>query len=59
MMPGVSFLIPEIFPRLTPGWLNLKITSDLSDEMYEGMIISYKVHPILGIPFNWVTEITT
>jgi ligand-binding SRPBCC domain-containing protein len=27
--------------------------------MYEGMIITYKVYPFLGIPSNWVTEITT
>lgn len=26
--------------------------------MYAGMIIAYKVHPILGIPITWVTEIT-
>jgi ligand-binding SRPBCC domain-containing protein len=26
--------------------------------MYPGMIITYKVHPILGIPLNWATEIT-
>ena len=26
--------------------------------MYEGMIITYKVYPFLGIPQNWVTEIT-
>ena len=26
--------------------------------MYAGMIITYKVYPVLGIPFNWVTEIT-
>jgi ligand-binding SRPBCC domain-containing protein len=53
------FSDPGNLPKLTPGWLNLKITSDLPYEMYEGMIISYKVHPILGIPFNWVTEITS
>jgi ligand-binding SRPBCC domain-containing protein len=53
------FSDPRNLPKLTPGWLNLKITSHLPDEMYEGMIISYKVHPILGIPFNWVTEITS
>jgi ligand-binding SRPBCC domain-containing protein len=53
------FSDPRNLSKLTPPWLNLKITSDLSDEMYEGMIISYKVHPILGIPFNWVTEITS
>jgi ligand-binding SRPBCC domain-containing protein len=27
--------------------------------MYEGMIVTYKVYPVLGIPSNWVTEITT
>jgi ligand-binding SRPBCC domain-containing protein len=53
------FTNPENLSELTPDWLNLKITSNLPDEMYEGMIISYKVHPILGIPINWVTEITT
>ena len=53
------FSNPGNLPKLTPDWLNLEITSDLPDEMYEGMIISYKVHPILGIPFNWVTEITS
>ena len=26
--------------------------------MYEGLIISYTVKPILGIKLNWVTEIT-
>jgi ligand-binding SRPBCC domain-containing protein len=26
--------------------------------MYPGMIISYKVSPLLGIKLNWVTEIT-
>jgi len=43
---------------ITPEWLNFKITSKLVDKMYAGMIISYKVHPVLGIPTSWVTEIT-
>jgi ligand-binding SRPBCC domain-containing protein len=25
--------------------------------MYEGLMIAYKVRPLLGIPLNWVTEI--
>jgi ligand-binding SRPBCC domain-containing protein len=53
------FSDPKNLSKLTPQWLNLKITSDLPNEMYEGMIISYKVHPVLGIPINWVTEITS
>ena len=35
------------------------ITSkNLADKMYPGMIISYKVSPLLNIKMNWVTEIT-
>ena len=26
--------------------------------MYPGQVIEYKVHPILGIPLYWMTEIT-
>jgi ligand-binding SRPBCC domain-containing protein len=52
------FSDPRNLSKITPTWLNLKITSDLPDKMYEGMIITYKVYPFLGIPSNWVTEIT-
>ena len=52
------FSNPRNLSKITPPWLKLKITSDLPDRMYEGMIISYKVYPLLGIPSNWVTEIT-
>ena len=52
------FSDPKNLTKITPPWLNLKITSDIPDKMYEGMIITYKVYPFLGIPSNWVTEIT-
>lgn len=53
------FSNPNNLPKITPPWLNLKVTSELPDKMYEGMIVTYKVYPVLGIPSNWVTEITT
>ena len=52
------FSNPNNLKVITPEWLNFKITSRLPDKMYPGMIISYKVHPVLGIPTTWVTEIT-
>ncbi|MEJ2194049.1 MAG: SRPBCC family protein [Ignavibacteriaceae bacterium] len=52
------FSDPRNLSKITPPWLNLKITSDISDKMYAGMIITYKVYPFLAIPSNWVTEIT-
>jgi ligand-binding SRPBCC domain-containing protein len=27
--------------------------------MYEGLMITYKVSPVLGIPLGWITEIKT
>lgn len=26
--------------------------------MYPGMVIQYQISPLLGIPMNWITEIT-
>lgn len=52
------FSNPNNLSVITPEWLNFKVTSKLPDKMYTGMIISYKVHPVLAIPNTWVTEIT-
>ncbi len=52
------FSNPNNLAAITPEWLNFKVTSELPDKMYPGMIITYKVHPVLGIPNTWVTEIT-
>jgi len=38
--------------------MNFVITSGVPKEIYPGLIITYKVSPLLGIPMNWVTEIT-
>ena len=39
--------------------MSFKITSkNINDSMYPGMIITYKVTPLLKIPLTWVTEIT-
>ncbi len=40
--------------------MKFKITSKYNADakMYEGMIITYHVTPLLGIKLNWMTEIT-
>lgn len=51
---------PKNLKEITPDYMGFDITSkNLPDKMYEGMIISYKVSPLLGIKTTWVTEITT
>jgi ligand-binding SRPBCC domain-containing protein len=50
---------PQNLKDITPEYMGFHITSEnLPEEMYPGMIISYKVSPMLGIKLNWVTEIT-
>jgi ligand-binding SRPBCC domain-containing protein len=52
------FSNPNNLTLITPPSLNLNITSELPDKMYTGMIITYTVAPLFGIPMTWVTEIT-
>tara|TARA_Y100000287_G_C14187961_1_gene338643 strand:- start:362 stop:820 length:459 start_codon:yes stop_codon:yes gene_type:complete len=50
---------PRNLKKITPPYMGFDITSkDLPPKMYPGMIISYKVSPLLSIPTTWVTEIT-
>lgn len=50
---------PKNLKTITPDYMGFDITTEnLPEKMYEGMIISYKVSPLLGIKTTWVTEIT-
>jgi ligand-binding SRPBCC domain-containing protein len=50
---------PANLKKITPEYMGFHITSKLlSEKMYPGMIISYKVSPVMGIKMTWVTEIT-
>ncbi len=50
---------PKNLKKITPKHMNFIITSkNVNEKIYPGMIISYKVSPILRIPTSWVTEIT-
>ena len=50
---------PGNLKLITPDYMGFDITStDIPEKMYQGMVISYKVSPVLGIKTTWVTEIT-
>jgi len=50
---------PGNLKEITPPYMGFIVTSNnATEKMYAGMIISYKVSPLLGIQLNWVTEIT-
>jgi ligand-binding SRPBCC domain-containing protein len=54
------FTSPANLVHITPPHMKFKITSThpADAKLYPGMIITYKVSPLLGIKLNWMTEIT-
>jgi len=52
------FSDPRNLATITPDSLGFEILSDLPASVYTGLIIEYRVKPLLGIPVTWVTEIT-
>lgn len=50
---------PANLKKITPDHMGFDIISpELPEKMYPGMIVAYKVSPVLGIKMTWVTEIT-
>jgi ligand-binding SRPBCC domain-containing protein len=54
------FSSPLNLEKITPKEMKFVVTSDYTSDtkVYAGMIITYKVSPLLGIKLNWMTEIT-
>lgn len=50
---------PENLKEITPDYMGFVIsTPNLPKKIYPGLMISYKVSPLLGLKMNWLTEIT-
>lgn len=53
------FSNPKNLKEITPEYMGFNITSAFfKEKMYPGMVITYKVTPLLTIPMRWMTEIT-
>lgn len=52
------FSSPKNLNEITPPEMNFRILDELSEKMYPGMFIRYRIVPFLGIPMYWVTELT-
>ena len=55
---GILFLLPKPVKNYAPHMGFIITNGPIPEKMYPGMIISYKVSPVLNIPMSWVTEIT-
>lgn len=52
------FTSPRNLVVITPPGMGFTIQSGLPEKVYPGLIIKYRVKPMMGIPVTWVTEIT-
>ncbi len=52
------FSDPANLQDITPEWLHFRITSEAAGRMYPGMIITYRINVLFGLPADWITEIT-
>jgi len=51
------FSTPRNLESITPAFLKFKITSNIPDDIYSGLIITYRIAAVASIPMTWVTEI--
>jgi len=54
----VFFSNPANLSLITPPGLGFRMTSATPEKIFPGLILTYKVTPFLGLPVDWVTEIT-
>lgn len=52
------FSNPNNLQVITPKTMGFEVTDYDDKFIYAGQIIQYKIAPFLGIPLNWMTEIT-
>ena len=52
------FSDPRNLAKITPPELDFTILTALPERVHPGMMIEYRVRPLLGIPVRWLTEIT-
>lgn len=51
------FSSPMNLTTITPPWLGLQITSQPPPAIHNGLIVTYRVRPLWGLPTTWITEI--
>ena len=51
------FSDPRNLEKLTPPSLGFRVRSELPPKVYPGLMIAYRVSPLLGVPMSWLTEI--
>lgn len=53
------FSNPNNLNLITPDKMHFRTINEVPDVMHEGLLIRYKIKPMMQIPMTWVTEIGT
>lgn len=52
------FSSPANLSKITPKYMGFDVLTVVPEKMYEGLMIEYKVRPLMNVPMRWITEIT-
>jgi ligand-binding SRPBCC domain-containing protein len=52
------FSSPKNLQKITPKYMGFDVRTEVPAKMYEGLMIEYRVRPLMNIPMTWITEIT-
>lgn len=52
------FSSPYNLNEITPDFFNVTVTSKVPDRIYSGLMISYVMKAVLGIPMAWLSEVS-
>lgn len=52
------FSSPYHLNDITPDFFHVTITSKVPEKIYAGLLISYQMKAVFGIPMNWLSEIS-
>jgi len=52
------FSSPHHLNDITPAFFHVEITSNVPEKIYAGLLISYRMKVVFGIPMAWLSEVS-
>ncbi|MDO9241457.1 SRPBCC family protein [Methylicorpusculum sp.] len=52
------FTSPYNLNQITPDFFHVSITSKVPERIYSGLMISYKMVAVFGLPMDWLSEVS-
>ena len=52
------FSSPYYLNQITPDFFNVEITSKVPQKIYAGLMISYRMKAVFGVPMDWLSEVS-